>query len=227
MKLIHSDWSFQLELQEGIVQRMIIEDPVIFRKMIADLRYWQNGEDNKWILSDKGKILKADKSCEVIIDYFQLDLNQRKMISTLYDEMESVINVSELLIKWRSISAEIQEMLESAMDATDYDIICAEPDLKSLFKMTDVHFRDSSQGELEHLLEYQQLASSVKGIQLFILINATTFFGKQEMNYIYEQAKYKKYQLILLDMQNVEINREEENIMFIDKDCCIIDSNLR
>lgn len=227
MKLIHADWSFQLELQEGVVQRVIVEDPIIFRKMITDLRCWLAGESDKWVLSEQGKICNGAKCCELIIDYFNLDINQRKMINTLYEEMESIINMSELLVKWKMISAEIREVLEDAIDSTDYNISCTEPDLKSLFKMTDVRFRDDCQGELEHLLEYQQLAGAVKGIKLFILINATTFFGKQEMMYIYEQAKYKKYQLLLLDTQNMEVNQTEENKLFIDKDCCIIDSTLQ
>ena len=227
MKLIHADWSFQLELQEGVVQRIIVEDPLIFRKMIIDLRCWLAGESDKWVLSEQGKICNGAKYCEMIIDYFNLDINQRKMINTLYEEMESIINMSELLVKWKMISAEIQGVLEDAIDSTDYDITCTEPDLKSVFKMTDVRFRDGCQGEQEHLLEYQQLAESVKGIRLFILINATVFFGKQEMMYIYEQAKYKKYQLLLLDAQNVEVNQTEENKLFIDKDCCIIDSSLQ
>ena len=76
------------------------------------------------------------------------------------------------------------------------------------------------------LLNLVGVNSTITNLILFIF-NATLFFGKKEMMYIYEQAKYKKYQLLLLDAQNVEVNQTEENKLFIDKDCCIIDSSLQ
>lgn len=226
MKLIHRDWTFEMLFQENVVQRGIIESPQIFNTFIRGIQEWIGGEDNGWILSEDGKVLKPSNYCDLILDYFNLDINQRKMVNYLYATLESEILDTDLYVQWRDVNGSLLRLLEYAIEASDYDVVYSEVDIKTFLKMLSVSFRKRAVSSIEHLLEYQRLVNEVLHVRIFILVNATTYFTREELNYLYEQAEYKKYYLLLLDTQQVEVYSQKENLIIIDKDACIIQKNL-
>lgn len=227
MKLIHKDWTFEMLFHENTVQRVIVENPQTFTQFIQELQEWIGGADNGWILSQDGKLRKPSKDCELIIDYFNLDINQRKMITYLYSQLELEINNTELLLSWKEMSGAMEQIVEKAVEKLEYDITYSEADIKSCLKMLGVSFQSHGTSCLERLMEYQELLSDVLDIRLFILVNATTYFTTEELKFLYEQAFYKKYYLLFLDTQQIEVFPEKENLLIIDKDACIIQQNLQ
>ena len=226
MKLIHPEYTFQIEFQEGIVQRLIVESPSVMSELIVDLRKQIEGREGKWILSHNGEILKIHDNCEIIVNIFDLDINQRNMLNALYDQMSSEINDTELLIDWRETNSKLECILNRAIDSVGYDVTYGELDLKSFFKALDLKFRSNEEGYAEFLLEYLQLMSEVLGINIFILVNLSSFLEIKEIAYLYEQTFYRKYHLLLLDAQDVCVKKEVERKIIIDKDYCVIDSSM-
>lgn len=58
MKLVHPEYTFQIEFQEGIVQKLIIESPRVMSDFVVDFKKQVDGGKGKWVLSDAGEILK-------------------------------------------------------------------------------------------------------------------------------------------------------------------------
>lgn len=226
MKLIHKDWTFEIIFEENTAQRMVLEEPGMFTSFVEEMNRWIEGQETGWLLSEQGKLLKASACCEMIIDYLRLDLNQRKLLSYLHSRLESEINDTELYISWQEMKSSLMELAERAIGGTGFDIMYEEPELKSVLKMLGVSFQKRSTTLLEALLEYQTLVSEVLGVRLFILVNAATYFTAEEIAYIYEQARYKKYYLLLIDTTSKMVDEDRENILIIDKDACIIQENL-
>lgn len=226
MKLIHKDWTFEIVFEENIAQRMVLEDPGIFASFVEEMKHCIEGQENGWILSEQGELLKASACCEMVIDYFKMDLNQKKLLNYLYGRLESEVNDTELYSFWQKMKSSLMELAERAVIGSGFDIVYREPELKGVLKMLGVSFQKRSTTLLESLLEYQSLVSEVLGIRLFVLINAATYFTTEEIAYIYEQARYKKYYLLLMDAVLKVVDEGRENILIIDKDACIIQENL-
>lgn len=226
MKLVHPDYTFQIRFQEGIVQKLVLESPAVMSDFIVDFRKQLDGKEGKWILSQEGQVLKIADNCELIVNIFDLEINQRKMLNVLYDELASEINDTELLIDWREINSNLENILNQAIDGIGYGVIYKELDLKALFKVMELKFQECTEGYVDYLLEYLQLMSEVRKIHIFIIVNITSFLTKAELEYLYEQASYKKYQLLLLDVQNLYVNKKMERTIIVDKDYCIIDTNV-
>ena len=226
MKLIHKEWTFELVFRENLIQRVVVEKPEILTSFVLEMQRWIEGEETGWILSEDGKLLKPSKECELILDYFHLDINQRKMINYLHTRLETEIYESELLLSWQELNSSMQRLIECGVELVDHDVTYVEPDLKAVLKMLNVSFRSCAESSVERLMEYQELINEVLGVKLFIMINATTYFSNQDLLHSYEQAAYKKYYLLLLDAQWRAISPEKENIMIIDQDACVIQKNL-
>ncbi len=121
--------------------------------------------------------------------------------------------------------ASIESVLNSAIDNMDYDICYQEMDIKQLFKSIDIQFKKDSDNYVENLLQYMELMSEIRKIKIFILLNASSFLTLEELKYLYEQSFYKKYNLLLIDSQDMKIFSEVEQKIIIDKDACVIDIN--
>lgn len=227
MKLVHPEYTFQIKLEEGIVQRLIVENPAVMSQFIVDFRKQLDGQEGKWILSHEGQALKIHDTCELIVSIFDLEINQRKMLNALYDELVSEINGTELLLEWREINSNLSGFLSKAIDGVGYDISYEELEMKALFKALELKFRENDEGYVSYLLEYLQLMSEVRGINIFILVNITSFLEEKEIEYLYEQAFYKKYHLVLLDVQDISIDEKVERKIIIDKDYCVIDATVK
>lgn len=222
MKLVHMEHTFQLEFEECKVQRLIIEEASLFSSVVFELKQQIDGTAGKWVLSERGELLKFPENAELIINPFDLDINQKKLLLRLYGSLEQEINDSELLLEWRSASAKIEQILEIAIENIGFDVTQEEIELKSLFKTANVRFRERGENHMEALIEYMELVAQVRQINLFILVNATTFFTEEELKFIYEQSFYKKYYLLMIDANDREIQDEVEKKTIIDKDYCII-----
>lgn len=226
MKMSHPEYTFQIEFKECVIQRIIIEAPQIFAAMVYDLKNQVDHHEGKWVLSDKNEILNIADECELIMDIFDLDINQKKILNTLYHDLEKEINDTELLLEWRKINTILMNLMEQTVDNLGYDITYKEIDLKSVFKTADVHFRKNSEDYLQYLLEYMDLLVEVQHIKIFVLVNITSFLSCEEVKYLYEQAFYKKYHLLLLDSQDITIDDGVEEKIIIDKEYCVIRTNV-
>ena len=58
MKLVHQDYSFQIEFEENVVQKLIIESPHILSSFLVELKRQINGKEGKWVLSHEGEVLE-------------------------------------------------------------------------------------------------------------------------------------------------------------------------
>ena len=222
MKLVHQDYSFQIEFEENVVQKLIIESPHTLSSFLVELKRQINGKEGKWVLSQEGEVLEISDHMELIIDLFDLQINQRKILKKLYDQIIQEINSTELLIEWTQLNSAWESMLNKATLNLEYNLEYESCDIRSFLKMMNVQFKEEEKGYFEYLLEYLQLQSEVRNIRIFCIVNCTSFLTEEEIAFLYEHACYKKLFLILLETKNISVNSEIEKTVIIDSDCCII-----
>lgn len=226
MKLVHPDFLCQIELIENRVSVIIFESPNRLMDFISQIKAQIDGQEGEWVLSENGTILNMSKTCELIIDLFALDMNQRKLTSALYQRLEKDLLSSELLSEWNSFYSVLSNFTEKIFSLSEYHLDYREMlDVRDFLKFMDVSFEDSSEDLLDKVIDYMALSSSVVGTSLFILCNAKSFFDDTQLTYLYEQAFYKKFHLLLIESHVSNVNNELEDVIIIDKDDCVIHLN--
>ena len=101
---------------------MVFESPSRFLEFVSQIKGQVNGDNGEWILSEGGKKLNLAKTCEVIIDVFALDINQKKMVTSLYNHLEKDVFNCDLLSEWNSIYSVLANFSEKTFDLLQYNL---------------------------------------------------------------------------------------------------------
>ena len=87
-KLVYGKYDISMSLEENYVNELIIENPPILAEMVQELTAQADGGEGGFVLSEDGKPLSVEKNLVFIKDPFSVDVNQRKLLSRLYEELE-------------------------------------------------------------------------------------------------------------------------------------------
>lgn len=225
MKLVHPDFFFPIEFKENIIKTVIIENPHILMEFICELRNQiLEISDGKWILSDNTDIIEISKKSCFILDPFNIELNNKKMISTLYNKIDNDVNNTDLLLKWNELLPHLFKVLQQLTSSINYSLSYADDiNIKGFLKFMNLKFGDESQNYFEKLLDYIRLTHEVLDVDLFIFMNIKTMLTREQMKCLYEQSCYDKYQILLFEaFDNPDGRITGEEITVIDQDCCVI-----
>ena len=223
MKLVHPDFLFQIKFEENKVTNIIIESPTIFEKIIGDLYSLVLGKEGMWVLSEDSVPMEMKKHSEIILNPFNLDINNKRILGKLYENIKNNAIRSELYIKWKQMYPHIMEVVEAFIEEFDYSLeYDDEIEIKDLLKLLNLRFIVDSTDTLEKMIDYMNLHSSMLGTKLFVLVNIKSFYGEEKLKFLYEQAFYKKYNLLLIENKEYGKRNNNEIRYIIDKDGCVI-----
>lgn len=223
MKLVHPDFLFQIEFKENKVTNIIIEAPEVFEKFLAEIYEQVLGNEGKWVLSENSIPLDLRKYVEIIINPFDIDINNKKILTKLYDRIKKNANETELYIKWNEMYSNIINVIEALIDDFDYSLEYSdEIELKEFLKLIDLRFSMNSTNSLERLMDYMNLHNEILGTKVFVLVNIKSFYSEERLKYLYEQTFYKKFALLFLENKEYYKHIDDEVRYIIDKDSCII-----
>ena len=223
MKLIHPDFLVEIPCNENKITNIVIESPSVFQQYIGELYEQIEGKEGAWVLSEGGVPLELKKVSEMIINPYGLNINNKKILGKLYESIKKDILQSDRLIEWNELLAGIHNFLESLFSDYDYFLDYAEEiDVKEVLKIMNVAFNENEGGRLERLIDYCNLHQQVLGTTVFILVNIKSYFSLEQLQYLYEEAFYKKFYLIIIENKEYSIDNEQEIRYIIDEDQCVI-----
>ena len=90
MKLVYTELEQQLVFQENKVNVLVVEHKELFRRMINALNDQLEGVEKGFTLSADNKILKIEKELCLVLNPFALEINARKALTGLYNELSKL-----------------------------------------------------------------------------------------------------------------------------------------
>lgn len=220
-RLTHGKYGFVLELVENVVYEIIAENPAIFAAIVRELSEQMQGNCGEFRLSQGEKTLSLEKKVIFVRDIFNLDINQRAILSKLYAELGE--NASSTCLQERSLFVEsyINYMDAICNNSDLYVTYEEEPELQELFKLAKLKIDSEAVTSLELIIEYIVVVSRLLRVDIIVFLNLKLFLSKEEMEKLYEECFQRKVCLILLEASLQERNFCERGCI-IDKDSCII-----
>lgn len=85
--LVNTFYNLELRLIENEITVLSLEAPSAYQKIMHDLWQQYNGNEGSFILSENGKELKIQKNVECIYNPFTVNLNDKKILTKLYQEL--------------------------------------------------------------------------------------------------------------------------------------------
>jgi CRISPR-associated protein Csn2 len=213
-----------MDILENNVYEIVIEHRGVFTKVVESLIDQSYGKEGDFVLSDKNSVLKIDKCSDIIIDYFSLAPNNKRVLGKLYSQLEVV---AEDYIEQKSdINSRIVSLLEDMTTSMGFADINYKLDFKwaDIFKIYGVEFSPEVSDIVEKMISYIKIVSMFTDIKLLFLVNVRSYLNEEDLERLYEISDYCKVSLVLIESyENVE--RGKEIRFIIDKDQCLIDAN--
>ena len=168
MKLVHTNLNTAVLSDKYVFTEWIIESPKLYAYYLQELFLQQNGEEGRFVLSDKEKELNIAKNMEIIVNPFQVEINGRKILNKLYAELDQLSKSELMYVKTLELTGKIQEYLLELEQNTEYVLeFDMDLDMPALFKSVGIRYEVQETDFFEQIIRYIKIAVNVLAIQVF------------------------------------------------------------
>lgn len=193
----------------------------MFRKFISEVCQQILGKSGDLVLSDNNFEIKFSKHVDILNDYININLNDKKVLGKLYtllknksmEDYDSYCRMSE------SITEYVQDLLyDEEFDLVQVDSI----DPIDIFKGVSIEIEDNSKSIIEKFLDYITISERFMETKLFVFVNLREFFDDDEVIHIYNNLLLNKTKFVIIQSKLVEWIDFREVRYIIDEDFCEI-----
>ena len=142
MKLVNSKYNLDIEFEENISNTLVLENKQHMIDVIQNLILQLKGDEGDFVLSAE-KNVKFDKVVEFIANPFEIDFNNKKIVTKLFEQLIAV--ASECVEEYNFINGKIVGALDDICSKIEYSNVeyNLEYEWKSIFKLYNVRIGEN------------------------------------------------------------------------------------
>lgn len=172
-------------------------------------------------MSDNGEMLNISKNSLLLHNYFDLDINNKKIINELNSQVLRYISsqgLDEDFYKLNELFIKINDKIIEGFDfKIDYD---SEFSYEKLIKISN--FKIQNEGKfVEKLISYIKIYTSLKKTKIIFFVGLSTYLSKDELEIFLKQLEYMELKSLLIEPFQ-KYNLKEVGKIIIDEDLCEI-----
>ena len=199
-----------IEIDNEYVRCIEIENKDYFYRTISLLNDFNNNEDLKEEINYIDKI-----DFKMIIDYFNVDLNDKKTLNAVIKYVKEnidVLNYDKLLRSYQRLCT----LFSSSLENIDIPINIEEDiNIDNIIKLMNIKI-NKEDSILKNLFILIDVINELKNYNLLILVNLKQYLTKEELNEVYKYAIYNNVTLLLIDNTSYGIPQKYEKKLIID-----------
>lgn len=236
MKMFYEPLNVNIDLQEGETLGMCLENSIMFRTFIENIWNLCNDVEGDIYITNRDKPIKMSKEATIIFNPYSVDVNEKKILTHIYAELESIIS-TEYYVKRNEINSMLLALLGNVEMKLPYQLTYSlEFDDQQIFKMYDLKVENTDTDLASRVADYIKLSRQVLGTKLFVLVNFSNYFTQEEIDGFRDIIMYEKSNALLIerrfdeailssgidDTTDMNTRKYNERWLIIDKDGCII-----
>lgn len=222
MKLINNRFEQCFDFDKFFAYFLIVENSKEYLKVIEEL-YAENfsNEESDFVLSKNGEILNLSKNCLFLYNYFDLDINNKKIISEINSKILKVFESHDFVEDFSALNQlfiNINDKISNYFDLKlEYD---DEITYDKFIKISG--FKLSSESKfIERLLNYIKIYTELKKVKLVIFVGLSEFLSQEELMLFLKELEYLDLKCLLIESHQ-KYCFDFVGKIIIDKDLCEI-----
>lgn len=224
MKIINNNWQRQIVLEDNLIHTIILENKKYYRENILELIRQHKGYEGNFILSNNNKEVSFDKNSYFISDLFNIDINNKKIISKVYGELLKI--VVDDIAEYNKITSYIREYFETLVFNNNLDLeYNDEVEANSLLKLGDFKIQFEESNYLEKLIKFLKVLVELCNIKVIFIVGLYRVFSVEEVEKIYKEVCLNKINIINIESEYQNIKKSDcynEKVYIFDQDNCEI-----
>ena len=224
MKIINKNWQRKIEVEDNIIYTLVFENKKYYRENIIELINQHKGNEGSYILSNDNKEISFDKNSYIITDIFNIDINNKKVLSKIYSSL--LKEIVEDISNYNELSTNIRVYFEKLIFNSSLEIEQSEElDMLSLLKLGNFKIHVENDDILEKFVKFLKVLTELCGCKIIFVVGLHNIFTKGEIIKIYKEACLNKINIINIEYQqfnNLSNENYKEIVYIFDKDNCEI-----
>ena len=224
MKIINNTWQRQIVLEDNLIHTIVFENKKYYRESILELIRQHKGYEGNFILSNNNKEVSFDKNSYFISDLFNIDINNKKIITKVYGEL--LRNALDNIAEYNKIISYIREYFETLVFNNNLDLeYNDEIEANSLLKLGDFKIQIGESNYLEKLIKFLKVLVELCNIKVIFIVGLYRVFSVEEVGKIYKEICLNKINIINIESEQQNIKKSDcynEKVYIFDQDNCEI-----
>lgn len=199
MKLASPMFSSVIEINDGEVFSLIIENQTLFRGYLEDLYLQHSGEEGKIVLSEENVPVSIEKYVDIQDHFTPFCINTKHMISTIGSALEKRAVNEENFLKTSSLLAAIENYISDLCFDMPLCSECIKLSASSVIKAAQVTVSEDFTSEIEKIISYMSLVCDLTNTKLFIFVNMRSYFSDNEIEDFANEVRRKQFRALLIE----------------------------
>lgn len=207
----------EIILLDNKIFTLEIENKSYFYRLINDFNLVSKNvlSDNIKFFDDKNSEINLSNKIDVVVDYFNIDFNSKKITNSLYKLINTNIGDDDKS-KLENYYAKIKNVLSKSF--LDYNlplIINDEFNIEIVLKLLKVNI-ESKNNLLDNLFLLIDINNIFHINELIIFVNLKQYLSNDELLELYKYCLYNNVRILLIDSQCYGVTNKFEKKLIID-----------
>ena len=224
INIAHVHLETSLTVKEESPQLLIIENPKEFYRMVSTLDQQIDGGDGEFVFSAGGNIIAPGKVGVMVGDIFHFDLNDKKVLSLLYKNVEKQV-YENYFADLQELNSKLVAFLEGVSGGGQFTVAYDEPCLQDYLKIVGYHFEKTYDTLIEKLICYVNTLVELKGCEFVIFVNLKSVLDDEDLAQLYHHCQLEKIGVLLLESTCARPLLANERAVVVTDDLCEIVEN--
>ena len=190
--------------KEEYINVLQIQDKKLFTNVINSLNdNINNIEDTKEriIILDNDIEIKIEKEVLMIIDVFNIDFNQKKIQSALYNKIEKIYKQEfERMSEFQTIFQKLQLNVLDVFNEFPFEFNYKESiGIQEYLKLLGLKISNNKGKIIDTVFSLIDVVEYLSVAKLLVFVNLKLYLSDDELNEIYKYAMYKKVNILLIE----------------------------
>lgn len=208
---------------EEYINVLQIQDKKLFTNVINSLNdNINNIEDTKEriIILDNDTEIKIEKEVLMFIDVFNIDFNQKKIQSALYNKIEKIYKQEfERMSEFQTIFQKLQLNVLDVFNEFPFEFNYKESiGIQEYLKLLGLKISNNKGKITDTIFSLIDVVEYLSVTKILIFVNLKLYLIDDELKEIYKYAMYKKVNMLLIETGEEKEPLENEKILYIDSD---------
>ena len=221
-KIVRQDLFPPFCLETQRVNLLAIERPSAFYALVSELYGQLNGEDGKIVLSANNQPLKIAAKTELLTQFVPFELNGKRMLNKLYQNLEKKALGGETLDAVIGLQTAVNVFMETLTAGELIDTEYSGVNLTALWKAIDLRICGDQDTLEEKLADYMLYVRELEGEKVFVLVNLLSYVNPERRELLYRMFVDHGHTVLLMEPY-AQTPSEWLHQMIIDADLCVID----